>query len=181
MSVHTIPFEELYATHYLRIYRQVYRLVRQHEQAEDLTQTAFLKAWRAWPPSSDANLFGWLSTIATRVALDALAHARRLSFQSLDTLVEWLEETASPVREDEVRLERLLLSEALRPLPAHARSLLLLSYQGYSATELARMQGLHKATLARHLAAAKVELIVQMTEGQRSRTPRLKPGACEQG
>jgi DNA-directed RNA polymerase specialized sigma24 family protein len=114
---------------------------------------------------------GWLYTIATRVALDALAHARRLSFQSLDTLVERLEETASPVREDEVCLERLQLTEALRHLSSHARSLLLLSSEGYSATELARMRGLHKATLARHLAAARVELLVQMTEGQRSRTP----------
>jgi DNA-directed RNA polymerase specialized sigma24 family protein len=107
MSVHFIPFEELSVTHYLRIYRHVYRLVKQHEQAEDLTQMAFLKAWRAWPPASHANLPGWLSTIATRVALDALAHARLLSFQSLDTQVEWMEETASPVREDEVCLERL--------------------------------------------------------------------------
>jgi RNA polymerase sigma-70 factor (ECF subfamily) len=167
MSAQAIPFEELYATHYSRIYWHVYRLVRQHEEAEDLTQTAFLKAWCTWPTASDANLSGWLSTIATRVALDALAHRRRLSFQSLDTLVEWLEETACPVCEDEVCLERLLLTEALRHLPVHARSLLLLSAQGYSATELARMQGLHKATLARHLAAARAELMVQMMEGQR--------------
>jgi RNA polymerase sigma factor (sigma-70 family) len=167
MSAHVITFEELYATHYLRIYRQVYRLVRQHEQAEDLTQTAFLKAWRAWPLGSDANVSGWLSTIATRVALDALAHRRRLSFQSLDVLVEWLEETASPVREDEVCLERLLLTEALRHLPAHARSLLLLSSQGYSAAELARARGLHKATLARQLASARAELTLRMEEVQR--------------
>jgi len=167
MSAQAMPFEELYAIHYPRIYRYVYRLVRQHEQAEDLTQTAFLKAWRSWPPASDANLSGWLSTIATRVAFDALAHGCYLSFQSLDTLVEWLEETASPVREDEGCLERLVLTEALRQLPTHTRTLLLLSAQGYSATELARMRGLHKATLARQLVAARVELMVQMKEGQR--------------
>jgi RNA polymerase sigma-70 factor, ECF subfamily len=162
MSAQAMPFEELYRTHYERIYWHVYRLVRQHEQAEDLTQTAFLKALRAWPPSSDANVSGWLYTIATRVALDALAHASRLSFQSLDTLVEWLEATASPVREDEMCLERLVLTEALRHLSSHARSLLLLSSDGYSATELARMRGLHKATLARQLVAARAELTLQM-------------------
>jgi RNA polymerase sigma-70 factor, ECF subfamily len=164
MSTNAMPFEELYATHYPRIYRHVYRLVRQHEEAEDLTQTAFLKAWRIWPATSDANLSGWLSTIATRVALDALSHRRRLSFQSLDTLVEWMEETASPVWEDEVCLERLVLMEALRQLHTHTRTLLLLSAQGYSSTELARMRGLHKATLSRQLASARVELMVQMTE-----------------
>src|SRR5690349_21290069 len=118
MSTIALPFEELYATHYLRIYRHVYRLVGEHEQAEDLTQTAFLKAWGAWPPASDANVCGWLYTIATHVALDALAHQRLLSFQSLDTLVGWLEETASGVREDEACLERLVLTDALRQLPA---------------------------------------------------------------
>jgi RNA polymerase sigma factor (sigma-70 family) len=162
MSAHAMPFEELYSLHYERIYWHVYRMVRQHEQAEDLTQTAFLKAWRAWPPTSDTNLSGWLYTIATRVTLDALAHARRLSFQSLDTLVEWMEEIASPVREDEACLQRLLLTEAFRHLPTHARTFLLLSAQGYSAAELARMRGLHKATLARQLAAARVELMLRM-------------------
>jgi RNA polymerase sigma factor (sigma-70 family) len=166
MSVHAMPFEELYATHYLLIYRHVYRLVRQHEQAEDLTQTAFLKAWRAWPPASDANVSGWLYTIATHVALDALAHQRLLCFQSLDVLVEWLEETASGVREDELCLERLVLADALRQLPASLCILLLLSAQGYSATELARERGLHKATLARQLAAARAELARHMKEGQ---------------
>lgn len=166
MSTNALPFEELYVTHYLRIYRHVFRLIRQHEQAEDLTQTAFLKAWRAWPPASHANVSSWLYTIATRVALDALAHKRRLSFQSLDVLVEWLEEIASPVREDEVCLQRLLLTEALSHLPAHKRTLLLLSAQGYSAMELARDKGLHKATLARQLASARVELLLRMTEGQ---------------
>jgi RNA polymerase sigma-70 factor, ECF subfamily len=164
MSTSSIAFEELYRAYYMRIYRHVYRLVKQHEQAEDLTQMAFLNAWRAWPPVSHANLSGWLYTIATRVALDALAHARRLSFQSLDALVERLEETATPVREDDVSLERLVLTAALRQLPASTRTLLLLSAQGYSATELARAQGLHKATLARHLASARVELSLRMME-----------------
>jgi RNA polymerase sigma factor (sigma-70 family) len=166
MSAHSIPFEELYATYYPHIYRHVYRLVRQQELAEDLTQTAFLNAWRAWPPASDANVSGWLYTIATHVALDALAHQRLLCFQSLDVLVEWLEETASGVREDEACLARLVLTDALRQLPASSCTLLLLSAQGYSATELARTRGLHKATLARHLAAARAELSRHMMEGQ---------------
>lgn len=165
MSMHAMPFEELYRTHYERIYWRVYRLVRQHEQAEDLTQTTFLNAWRAWPPASDGNLTGWLYTIATRVALDSLAHQRLLSFQSLDVLVEWLEETASAVRDEEGCLERLVLTDALRQLPASSCTLLLLSAQGYSATELARMRGLHKATLARQLASVRAELSRHMMEG----------------
>jgi len=166
MSTNALPFEELYATHYLRIYRHLYRLVKQHEQAEDLTQTTFLNAWRAWPPASDANVSGWLFTIATHVALDGLAHQRLLCFQSLDVLVEWLEETASGVREDEGCVERLMLTHALRQLPASLCTLLLLSAQGYSATELARERGLHKATLARQLVAARAELSRHMMEGQ---------------
>ena len=166
MSTIALSFEDLYVTHYQRIYWHVYRLVKQHEQAEDLTQTAFLKAWLAWPPASDANVCGWLYTIATHVALDALAHKRLLCFQSLDTLVGWLEETASGVREDEACLERLVLTDALRQLPASSCILLLLSAQGYSATELAREGGLHKATLARQLVAARAELSRHMMEGQ---------------
>ncbi len=164
MSVHAMPFEELYCTYYERIYWHVHRLVRQHEQAEDLTQTVFLKAW---PPSSGTTMSCWLSPLATRVALDALVHKRRLFFQSLDVLVEWLEETASSVREDEMCLERLQLTEALSHLPTHTCSLLLLSAQGYNMTELARARGLHKATLVRHLATARTELMLRIEEGHR--------------
>jgi RNA polymerase sigma-70 factor (ECF subfamily) len=164
MTVIALRYEELYATHYQRIYRHVYRLVRHHEQAEDLTQTTFLNAWRVWPPASDANLTGWLYTIATRVALDALARQRRLHFQSLDMLVEWLEETAPVVCEDEACLERLVLTDALGHLPAASCTLLLMSAQGYSATELGRCRGLHKATLARQLASARAELSQHLME-----------------
>jgi RNA polymerase sigma-70 factor (ECF subfamily) len=164
MSTNVRCFEALYATHYHRIYRHVYRMVGQHEQAEDLTQTAFLKAWRAWPPAEETNLTGWLYTIATRVALDALANPRRLCFQSLDVLVGWLEETASGVYEDERCLQRLVLADALRHLPASSCTLLLLSAQGYSATELGRCRGLHKATLARQLASARAELSQHLME-----------------
>src|SRR5437868_6339335 len=64
----SLMFDALYRTYFPYVYRRLYSLVGQHEEAEDLAQEVFAKAWRAWPPSSSEHLSGWLATIAIRTA-----------------------------------------------------------------------------------------------------------------
>src|SRR5260370_42276197 len=66
-------FEEIYDEYKTPIYNYVYHLVGDREQADDLTQDTFLKAFRALP-KIDANLklSAWLYRIATKTAYDAL-------------------------------------------------------------------------------------------------------------
>ena len=45
-------FDALYRACYPQVYRRILALVGDREQAEDLAQDVFLKAWRAWPPTS---------------------------------------------------------------------------------------------------------------------------------
>jgi DNA-directed RNA polymerase specialized sigma24 family protein len=46
------PFEDLYRTYQGYVYRRVYALVQRREEAEDLTQETFLKAWQATRPQT---------------------------------------------------------------------------------------------------------------------------------
>ncbi len=65
-------FQALLTAHYPRVYNYVRRLVRDAAAAEDLTQEAFLKAWRAFDHFDPARPFApWIFQIARRLALDA--------------------------------------------------------------------------------------------------------------
>src|SRR5262245_50372718 len=68
----TWSFERIYDEYKTPIYNYIYHLVGNREQADDLTQDTFLKAFKALP-KMDANLklSAWLYRIATNTAYDA--------------------------------------------------------------------------------------------------------------
>ena len=63
--------EELFAKHHGEIYAYLLRMVRDPELAADLTQDAFVKAYRAYDSlEKPENARAWLYQIAHRVALE---------------------------------------------------------------------------------------------------------------
>ncbi len=65
--------------YYAPIHRYLFRLVGDRETAEDLTQEAFLHAYRALPRlAEDSNLNAWLSAIATNLMVCAMLLFRSL-------------------------------------------------------------------------------------------------------
>jgi DNA-directed RNA polymerase specialized sigma24 family protein len=67
--------EELFAAHHGEIYAYLIRMLRDPELAADLTQDAFVKAYRNYNVlEKPENARAWLYQIAHRVALD---HIRR--------------------------------------------------------------------------------------------------------
>ena len=58
-------FGELYARYYARVYRFCFRRLHDHEEAEDVAQDAFARAWRALPNfAGDRRFYPWLTVIA---------------------------------------------------------------------------------------------------------------------
>lgn len=65
-------FDRLVERHHGTIYRQLYRLLRSPDLADDLTQETFVKGYVELPKLRDPNTFvGWLRRIATRLAFNA--------------------------------------------------------------------------------------------------------------
>lgn len=73
--------EDCFARHHAEIYGYLARMVRDPELAADLAQDTFVKAYRAYATLEDpARARGWLYSIATRAALDAIRHRNVLRF-----------------------------------------------------------------------------------------------------
>ena len=70
-------FEQLFNQYQTQIYNYIYRLMGSSEDANDLTQDTFLKAYLALSRTSqDLRVGAWLYRIATNVCLDQLQIGR---------------------------------------------------------------------------------------------------------
>jgi DNA-directed RNA polymerase specialized sigma24 family protein len=76
--------ETLFAKHHGEIYAYLLRMLRDPELAADLTQDAFVKAYKAYDTlEKGENARAWLYQIAHRVALDDLRRRKIVRFLPL--------------------------------------------------------------------------------------------------
>jgi RNA polymerase sigma-70 factor (ECF subfamily) len=129
--------EELFAKHQREIYAYLLRMLRDTELAADLTQDAFVKAYKAYDAlQKPENARAWLYQIAHRVALDDLRRRRIVRFVPLVGEAR----NTTPSAEHLVMEARLSgdLQRALQKIPERQRQALLLA-------ELHDMTGLELA------------------------------------
>ncbi len=118
--------EDLFARHQSEIYAYLYRMVRDSELAADMTQDAFIKAYRNHGSLTDpTHARAWLYQIAHRVALDEFRRRKIVRF------IPWTGEThgTAPSAEHLAMDARLSgpLQRALDKIPERQRAALLLA------------------------------------------------------
>jgi RNA polymerase sigma-70 factor (ECF subfamily) len=118
--------EGLFSKHHHEIYAYLVRMLRDPELAADLTQDAFVKAYRAHDSlQKDENARAWLYQIAHRVALDELRRRRIIR------MVPWTGEARGSAPSAERLAMDLRLSgpleRALARIPERQRAALLLA------------------------------------------------------
>ncbi len=118
--------EELFGKHHGEIYAYLVRMLRDPELAADLTQDAFVKAYRNYESlEKPENARAWLYQIAHRVALDELRRRKIIRF------LPWTGESrgAAPSAEHLAMDLRLSgdLQRALARIPERQRAALLLA------------------------------------------------------
>ncbi len=79
-------FEQIYEKYKNTVFTLIYRLLGNMEDAYDVSQEVFTKAFKALPKTdSELNLAGWLHRIASNASMDVLRHRKKLQWLSWDS------------------------------------------------------------------------------------------------
>jgi RNA polymerase sigma-70 factor, ECF subfamily len=177
-------FEEIYNRYERRIYAFIYRTMGNSEDAYDLTQDTFVKAYTALPRTSpDLNLSAWLHRIAWNACMDVLRRrklVRWLPWETFDTN-PGLEPPADDDPEGEYGQAETAgeVQVVLNKLsPKHRTSLVLKEYQGMSCDEIGEVMGLTRSAVKSLLFRAREEFR-QVYLAQYKHPPGGEPDAVE--
>jgi RNA polymerase sigma-70 factor, ECF subfamily len=162
-------FDVLVERYQRSIYRLCYRYVNDHEDANDLAQEVFLKAWRAIGRFRGESAFStWLYRIAVNACLNFRAR-RRPAVRELDEALvdprpgaEW-----QVAREDDASRVRA----AVGRLPDRQRATLILKlFHDLTHEEVARILGSSVGTVKANLFHALANLRREMTGARETRS-----------
>jgi len=82
-------FEELVARHREKIYARAFSMMRNEEEAIDLSQEAWVKAWQRLKQfQGEASFVTWMTRIVINLCLDQLRKQKRLRAESIEQMDE---------------------------------------------------------------------------------------------
>jgi len=149
-------FEILLLRYQGPVFNAVLRMVRNRDEAADLTQTAFLKAYEQLGKfDSRHKFFSWLYRIAVNEAINHVKRRRRLE----PLIGDWVSAARSP--EDALVGSDLSLhvQDALMSLSIDSRAVLVLRhFEGCSYDEIAVIVGVPVKTVKSRLFSARGQL-----------------------
>jgi RNA polymerase sigma-70 factor, ECF subfamily len=153
--------------HLRRIFIQIYRIVRNAADAQDLTQEAFIKALQHQEQLKDEQKAAhWLSRIATNTAIDFLRRNGRASFCEIDEAPQ--SHSDSPEQLLLRSEQRNYLEDGLRLLsPRERAAMMLRDVEGLPAEEVAKRLNCSKATVRSHIANGRTKFRKYMERRKR--------------
>lgn len=159
---HADAFRQLVDAYKERLFAFVWRMVRDHHEAEDITQAAFVKAYEALDTYSEQWAFStWLFTIAYRLCVNQMRKRKALSgdvdFSRMAGADADVRETVANT--EEARRLRDVIWAAVDALSAPQKSAVLLFYrEGKSCEEIGRVLEMPTVTVKSHLHRARARL-----------------------
>jgi len=170
-------FEQLYRRYSGRVYSLCLRILKNDNEAEDLTQEAFLLLFRKINTfRGEARFSTWLHRLTTNLVLMRL-RKKRYAEVSLDATLEPGEEDSRPIVEPggpDLRLSGMVdhmnLSRAVEQLPdGYKKMFILHDVEGYEHHEIAAILGCTSGNSKSQLYKARLRLRELLQEALRSR------------
>jgi RNA polymerase sigma-70 factor (ECF subfamily) len=160
-------FEALLLPHLDAAYNLARWLTRNDQDAEDMVQEAYLRAFKSFDSFYGANARAWLLTIVRNTCYTWLAKNRAdgLAISLEDELHDVEGEGPDPQALLLHRENKQLLRQALEELPAEFREALVLrELEGLSYKEIAEIAGIPSGTVMSRLARARGRLKQSLTD-----------------
>jgi len=131
----TVAFEELVARHRDKIYARAFSMLRNEDEALDLSQEAWVKAWQRLSQfQGDSSFVTWITRIVINLCLDQLRKHKRQKTESIDQMddelggVERQMPVVNPNPTEKIEREelRIRIDKALAQLSSEHRTVLVL-------------------------------------------------------
>jgi len=150
-------FEMIYRSHAPAMYALCRRMVGDDQQARDLVQDIFVRAWERLTTFRGQSALGtWLHRLGTNVVLERMRSTKRDALRLLDG-----DDATLAVLERDPGIDaRIDLNAALVRLPGGARTVFVLhDIEGYSHDEIAQIIGIAPGTARAQLWRARRALM----------------------
>jgi RNA polymerase sigma factor (sigma-70 family) len=161
-------FAHLVRRHQDAVHRFILRMLGSHEEALELTQDTFIKAWQALPQwQPQAQFKTWIYRIASNTAMDALRRRKIVEMVPLEE--DYDAPSSGPGPEVQLQSQQRLrsLESALAELPAEQREAILLrEIEGLSYAEISAALNVHEGTVKSRLARARETLASAVRESE---------------
>ena len=172
-------FEQLLLEHQKNVYNLCYRMAGTPDDAMDLSQETFLRAWRCLDQYQFASAFStWLYRLCSNICIDFLRRRRRqqtvpLTFEDADGEEQtYAVPDAQPLPEEQVELKltREILQAAMAQLlPEHRAVLQLRVVNEMSYEQIADVLDIQIGTVKSRLSRARNQLKKILERGNLSR------------
>ncbi|RPF53277.1 RNA polymerase sigma factor [Aquisalibacillus elongatus] len=151
-----------YQTYNQDLYQYIFFLIRDHDQAKDLLQDTFLKAYQKYDTFRQDNEKGWLFRIARNITIDFVRKKHPVSYL-MDTLPSNQHQDHSPEKHLELTESEKELYHALGNLKRSYRDVIILrKIKEFSVKEASDILGWKeekvRVTLTRAIQALKRQL-----------------------
>ena len=161
-------FAHLVTANQAMVYSLAYRMTGNPEDAADLTQEAFLNAWRSLGSFNGQSAFStWIYRLASNACIVFLRREKRRSSLSMtlededdaDRQADLPDDRWSPQRALERREAQEAVRQGLAALsPEHREVLILRELEGLSYTEIAQALDLEEGTVKSRISRARLAL-----------------------
>jgi RNA polymerase sigma-70 factor (ECF subfamily) len=169
-------FDELIQRYQQRVYATVYHMTSSHEDADDLTQESFIKAYNALKRfKGESSFYTWIYRIAVNRTINFLKQRKRKSYHmSLNDMDMQVENHAdllmfisdnTPRRDMRLNELQEKMNEAMQKLSeTHRLTVTLHDVQGMSHDEIGKIMDCNTGTVRSRLFYARQQLQALLSE-----------------
>ncbi|THE12489.1 RNA polymerase sigma factor [Bacillus timonensis] len=173
-----MEFSKMYHEYHSRLFRISYSITRDIHLAEDVVHETFIKAINKIDTIEDESKMGaWLSTIATRTAIDFVRVERNKKGTPMDhELIDCLGKTMKQNVEEEVETNIVMeqIHQATRKLKQEYQDVLTLKiWHGLKESQIAHSLNLKPCTVKTRVYRARKELRGFLGQGDEAIIPPL--------
>jgi len=154
-------FNPLVERYKLPLYKVMYRMVYNRDDAEDLVEEAFIKAFRSIKKfETGRSFYAWICRIAVNNAINHLRKEKRASVQPIELVEHRLvAKKGDPVEMTRQKVLQEKIAASMAQLPEDYRTILILRVeQGLSYDEISTILKIPRGTVMSRLARARQRL-----------------------